>query len=637
MPDRFRTAPEPGSIHLHLIRQGGVLEAERYALLSLSIVPTHHSPSVTTVVPYEVTATLDIDGESLQTATGALHGSGRLTFRWELEAATAGVVASALEQDGAPFSVVVSQRYHVVDVDAEIAGVVEPDVLSMTTEGLVELRQPDGELLASVERSEALDLPPWTWQTHIASVLNPNMAGVKSLGVRVFAEPNPPQRPQRSESIGWLSNGSASATLRLAPLEERRAHAQLIGLFETSEGRNTLAGKIREHSGRLLMIGPDDVPGDLINLRAEAALLSQARLEVAAISEDGRFVVSTPLDRDGATLVVEDRATVELQVIATSLVDDRTAQSLEMPAQDSVVDRAWFPSFGTRSATIRAPGLNPAERVDLEVRLHDEDADAAKRLSLTGGRPIAKWSFFNHSPFEPQLTFRVPSSPSGEWLAPVPADQPLTLERTADEWRLSPGPPHTDPHSEEPTVKKQASAVINGIDCRWDPENPTSVTYRAPSVEPARNAKGHPLASIIAAADQTIVQVAAEWKLTPEQLMATRAELAQRQAVDPVVVRMRPVMGALDVELLAVNERGHTSVMVAGSSSGSGDQNCALSAELEDADHVLATVEAFRGETNRLLVRYFGGGVDLLGDVGAWIAASDGEHVITIPGRTTEV
>jgi hypothetical protein len=366
--------------------------------------------------------------------------------------------------------------------------------------------------------------------------------------------------------------------------------------------------------------------------------LQLGSVQVEAVhGPSGAVVAGAPLGARGAALAISHRAETELVAIATSTATGEVVRSDRWQAVDTVVDRAWFPAFGSHCTTVEATGLGAGERVELELGLVDEDDTHS--LHLSAKWPTGEWRFLNRGPFPPACRFRVIAGRGEDppWLGPVVVRDRLVLERHADSFELRPGaeadqgqhegsdpvPPHDEPVTE----------TIHGVICHWSPATPEHVTYVPPTVEPDRNADGTPILSLVVSGATRSVQVSAVWTVSAEQLAGIKASVAARTGLDPALIRLSPAEpGPVVVDLEAVDEGGEVQVISSSSTSGFAPYRSALQGVVSQAA-TNAVADAFKGSEGRLLVRYRSSSMDLTGDVGRWVAGSTRDHVVTLPSR----
>jgi hypothetical protein len=460
------------------------------------------------------------------------------------------------------------------------------------------------------------------------------------LGVRIVVPARPPQRPQPAEAIAWLDDPEPAATVQLGPFEERVAEANVVGMFHTPAGAQTLSGSVRPHCGSILFLGPDDLPVEMVRVGVEPALLELGTLQVNAVhGPSGAVVTSAPLGAGGAALAISHPAETELVAVATAAATGEVVHSGPWAAVDTVVDRAWFAAFGSRNTTIQATGLGSGERVELELCL--VDGDGTHSVHLSDDWPTGDWRFFNRAPFAPTCRYRVVTRRGEEppWQGPVVVTDRLILERHGDSFELrsrtdeehgqDEGSDAVPPANDDPVTE-----TINGVTCRWSPASPEHVTYVPATIEPDRNADGTPVVSLAVSGTTRSVQVSAVWTVTADQLTAIKASVAARTGLDPALVRLSPQdPGNVRADLEAVDERGDVHVIASSSTSGFAPYRAALQAVVDAPATASAVAAAFNGSEERLLVHYRSPSMDLTGDVGRWVAASSRDHVVTVPNR----
>ena len=400
------------------------------------------------------------------------------------------------------------------------------------------------------------------------------VAGLIALYADLRIPPAPPRRPQGITAGDSLDapGRTTEVTVALAPGEELAGQARLRALLDGPTGAAELEGPWQPATRTPVRLAADAFPVPLTVLRASAALLREAMVEVRGERRTvARLDAATP-----STGVPRLAGDGPLRLVVRPTGPGRT---IEEPLDDRPrvdLDAATLPGFGAHQAQVatgRAPG-----QAGLLVEWQPEGASDPEAglgsVRLTPERPSAAIGWTATSPFQPGVRLRVSGAGSpGSWSRPVAPAEGLVIvvDGAGDE---------------------RETVVVGGVELRPDPADVWSWVYVPPGPFLDTGADGRPAIGLIAAGSVAFLQVTARLDMTEtarDELLGTlrrrHGTRAMVRAV-PVVVRRT----ALEVR----GPDGGWTAVAEGTGSGVAPWTTALSATLT-ADQAGAVRAAMAG------------------------------------------
>jgi hypothetical protein len=400
------------------------------------------------------------------------------------------------------------------------------------------------------------------------------VAGLIALFADLRVPPAPPRRPQPVTAGGTLDppDRTAVVTVTLAPGEDLAGEARLRALLEGSDGAAELEGPWQPATRTPLRLAGDAFPVPLTVLRASAALLGDAVVEVrgerrtVARLDTGTPTAGVPrLAGDGPLRLVV-RPTGPGQTIEEPLGEE--------PRID--LDAATLPGFGAHQAQVttgRAPG--PAGLlVEWQAEGASDPEAVLGSVRLSSERPSADIGWTATSPFQPGVRLRVSGAGSpGSWSRPIaPAEGLVIMVDGAGDDRQA--------------------VVVDGVELRPDPADPWAWVYVPPGPFVDAGTDGRPAIGLIEAGPVAFLQVTTCLDMTETARDGLQATLRRRHGTRAMVRAMPVVVRRTAVELRGPD--GSWTAVAEGTGSGIAPWTTALSATLT-ADQAGAVRAAMDG------------------------------------------
>ncbi|MCT9010795.1 hypothetical protein [Streptomyces rhizosphaerihabitans] len=411
--------------------------------------------------------------------------------------------------------------------------------------------------------------------TFVANLPEP-VLGLLALFADLRVAAFPPLRPQEvTAGVELVAPGrSAAAGIVLSPGEPLTGETRLRTLLESGDSPVELAGPWLPVTGEWLLLGPEAFPRPLTVLRASGALTGVAEVEVRSAA--GRLlarldtqtpVLAVPRETDDppASIVVRPRGpgrTIELPFGALPRID---------------LDPVTLPGFGAHRARVvgRPEPGGPQLLVEWRPEGGEQEPQAVR---LGPDRPEAEISWVAASPFQPGVVWRVTRGDApGPWSDPVPPAEGLVLSVPA---AASPEP-----------------VVLDGLELRPDPADPSVWTYVPPGPFLELGPDGRPALGVVDAGPVSFLQITTRLDLPDAARNALAGRLPHPQR-PPATVRAATVA----VTRVAVETRppdGAWASVAEGASSGVPPWTTALAATL-GAEQSAAVKAALGGTRGRM-------------------------------------
>ncbi|SEG86492.1 hypothetical protein SAMN04489712_11995 [Thermomonospora echinospora] len=427
-----------------------------------------------------------------------------------------------------------------------------------------------GSLERYVRRVTVPELPTGHTPVTVLADLPEPIAGLRTLVADLRVPPAPPKRPHQIDTSLTLAppDRAGTTTLVLAPGEVLRGEVRLRALLAAPDGDTELAGTWRPAETRHLLLGRGAFPLPLIVVRADAALLRLATVQV--LTESGRLVGR--LEADAAALAVPwqsgDRpATLVITPVGEGRVIELPVDEPVTPDPQIDLNLATLPGAGGHRARV----VSTAPPVTVQWRPEDGKGEAGvQSVLLTAVRPQQEIRWTASSPFRPGVRWRVVrGGVPGPWSQPVAPADDLVI-----------------------TVDEPETVVVDGVELRPDRGEPGLWAYLPPGPFLERDAQGRAAIGLLTAGDVAFLQVTVRMDLAPQARAALAAALRGRVAGPVTDVRPAPV----EVRRVSVQVRtagGDWQTLTEGAGSGLPPWTAALSAQLtaEQADAVRAALD----------------------------------------------
>jgi hypothetical protein len=386
------------------------------------------------------------------------------------------------------------------------------------------------------------------------------VAGLIALFADLRVPPAPPRRPQGITAGGILRppDRTAVVTVTLAPGEDLAGEARLRALLDGPDGAAELEGPWQPATGTPLRLAGDAFPVPLTVLRASAALLGDAVVEVRGERRTvARLDAGTPTA--GVPRLAGDGP---LRLVVRPTGPGRTIEEPlgEEPRID--LDAATLPGFGAHQAQVttgRAPG-QAGLLVEWQAEGASDPEAVLGSVRLTSERPSAAIGWTATSPFQPGVRLRVSGAGSpGSWSRPIAPAEGLVImvDGAGDDRR---------------------PVVVDGVELRPDPGDPWAWMYVPPGPFVDGGADGRPAIGLIEAGPVAFLQVTTCLDMTEVARDRLLGALRRRHGTR-VMVRAVPVVVRRTVVELRGPDGGWTAV-AEGAGSGVAPWTTALSATL---------------------------------------------------------
>lgn len=431
-----------------------------------------------------------------------------------------------------------------------------------------------GSLERCVRTVEVPRLPTGHLRVSFTANLPQPMADLLALFADLRIPAAPPLRPQEVTAGVRLAapDWAATADIVLSPGEHLAGEVRLRALLTDGDATLEHAGPWRSAATDRLLLGPEYFPLPLTVVRASRALTDVATVTLRGASGRvlGRLDAATPL-------IAVPRG---LGPSGTLLVEPLGAgQDIELPLEDRPridLDPVTLPGFGIHRAKLvcRAEPGDPPLLVEWRPESGDLEPQA---IRLSAERREAEISWVAVSPFQPGFVWRLSRGRTpGPWSAVVmPTDDlVLSVEKEA---------------AEEPVV-------LDGLELRPDPADPSVWTYVPPGPFLEAGPGGRPALGVVDAGAVSFLQLTSRLDLPDAARDVLPSRLPAGDGGAAPSVRAVPVA----VTRVAVETRpadGSWATVTEGTSSGIPPWNTALAATLtaEQTDAVKAAIGGVRG------------------------------------------
>ena len=423
-----------------------------------------------------------------------------------------------------------------------------------------------------------------TTVTLMANLPEP-VPGLIALFADLRVPPAPPRRPQgvtAGDSLD-LPDRTAVVTVALAPGEELAGEARLRALLDGPDGAAELEGPWQPATRTPLRLAGDAFPVPLTVLRASAALLGDAVVEVR-----GERRTVARLDVGMPTAAVPRLAgDGPLRLVVRPTGPGRTIEEQlgEQPRID--LDAAALPGFGAHHAQVttgRAPG-----QAGLLVEWQPEGASDPEAVTgsvrLTPERPSADIGWTATSPFQPGVRLRVSGAGSpGSWSRPVAPAEGLVI-------------------MVDGTEDDRETVVVDGLELRPDLADRWTWLYVPPGPFLDADADGRPGIGLIEAGPVAFLQATTRLDMTEGARDRLLGALRRRHGTRAMVRAVPVVVRRTTLELRGPD--GGWTAVAEGTGSGVAPWTTALSATLtaDQAGAVQAAMDG-RRDTVRLAATF---------------------------------
>lgn len=248
--------------------------------------------------------------------------------------------------------------------------------------------------------------------------------GIRQIGVKINAAPNPPFRNQAIHETVVFNRGQQKKViiLHFSPKEEPRYEFIPYAIYGDSSGTKEALGAKKITGETEIMISEEDYPFSFRSFSCSPNIQAQASLSLLLynVGEDAPMQEPITLNSEQSQVTLafpeEEVTSLECRVTAKNLIsEDEVATTLSL-ISDHKIDLTLFREYGSHEVVI-SWNTNDGHVIGLDLipEYLEPDPSNTTTIALSNDGVESSWSWFAPSIFKAGFRYRLHGEEDGQW------------------------------------------------------------------------------------------------------------------------------------------------------------------------------------------------------------------------------
>lgn len=248
--------------------------------------------------------------------------------------------------------------------------------------------------------------------------------GIRQVGIKLSAPPNPPLRPQAIHKTVVFDRGQGKkpVTLQFSSSEKPSYQVTPFAIYGDQEGTKEVLGELTETAEQELVVEQESFPFRFITFTCSANIMAQASLTLVLKKESQVEALFKPvvLDSNKSSIMFalpkDDSSEFICDVAARDLLTQEVVTTSIPILSDHKIDLSSFREYGSHEVTIQfdAPE-GKTVGIDLLPAHLEPDSASITTIAFNNNRQVANWSWFSPSIFKAGFRYRFHGESNVTW------------------------------------------------------------------------------------------------------------------------------------------------------------------------------------------------------------------------------